>query len=143
MAIVYVNIGSNLGQREKLIETTIDKIAEVFGYYCTSEFVESEPWGFESTNSFLNIGMAFKTDLEPESVLDRLQEIERQVSEVAHRDSTGHYKDREIDIDIMAIDTLLYDSSRLSLPHKYLYERDFFLRPLNQLWPEGNYPRLR
>lgn len=135
MAIVYVNIGSNLGNRAAHISRAIDLISESFGIYCKSEMVESEPWGFESTNSFFNIGVSFKSELPPERILDILQGIEREVSEVAHRDENGGYKDREVDIDIMAIDDMRYESERLILPHRHLYSRDFFLKPLRELLP--------
>lgn len=133
MAIVYVNIGSNLGNREELIARATSRIGQIFGYYCTSGLIESAPWGFNSTNRFLNIGVAFKSDLHPEEVLTKLQSIEKEISSVAHRDDTGHYKDREIDIDIMAIDHLTYRSDKLVVPHPHLQARDFFLIPLNEL----------
>lgn len=133
MAIVYLNIGSNLGNRKFLIERALEKIGDNFGYYCTSGFVDSDPWGFDSTNRFLNVGAAFKSELDPETVLDILQGIEREISSVAHRDSYGNYQDREIDIDIMAIDNIEYHSDRLHIPHLHLYERDFFLIPLQEL----------
>lgn len=135
MATVYVNIGSNLGNRRELILKAIDAIADIFGYYCLSGFVESDPWGFVSANPFLNIGMAFLSDLKPEEILDRLQEIERSISSVSHRDANGDYKDREIDIDIMAIDNIKFSSPRLSIPHKHLHSRPFFLIPLRELIP--------
>ena len=140
MPIVYVNIGSNLGNKKALIQKAIEKIENIFGYCCISEFVESEPWGFESTNSFLNIGVAFKSDLHPESVLELLQNIEKSISATSHRDALGNYADREIDIDIMAIDDLTYRSDKLNIPHEHLLERDFFMIPLKQLSPGWKYP---
>lgn len=135
MAVVYANIGSNLGNREALIQRALDKIGEKFGYYCISGLMESAPWGFESSNRFLNIGVAFKSNLHPEEILKILQEIETSVSDVSHRDEKGNYKDREIDIDIMSIDTLRYNSATLTLPHPHLMERDFFFIPLRELNP--------
>ena len=141
MAIVYANIGSNLGNKRALIEKALDFIGEYFSFYCISRFVESEPWGFDSTNFFLNIGVAFKTELPPEEVLDTLQQIEKKISSASHRDSSGKYIDREIDIDIMAIDELVYDTPRLKIPHPHLKERDFFLIPLKELISdEWNFP---
>ena len=136
MPVIYVNIGSNLGDRKVLIERALDKIGETFGYYCKSGFVESEPWGFESTNRFLNVGVAFKSALPPEIILDKLQDIEKDISKISHRDARGNYTDREIDIDIMAIDMMRYESERLKVPHPHLMERDFFLIPLRELAPE-------
>lgn len=46
MTIIYINIGSNLGNRKSLIERALGKIGDNFGYYCISGFVDSEPWGF-------------------------------------------------------------------------------------------------
>lgn len=136
MAIVYANIGSNLGDKKAQITKALDLIGEKFGFYCISEFVESEPWGFDSTNSFLNIGVAFKSNLHPEEILTCLQTIEKKISKACHRDENGNYIDRELDIDIMAIDELKYISSRLQIPHRHLKERPFFIVPLQQLCPE-------
>lgn len=141
MAVVYANIGSNLGDRKALIEKALESIGGIFGFYCTSGFVESEAWGYDSPNRFLNIGVAFKTDLCPEEVLVGLQKIEKEISEVSHRDKLGNYADRELDIDIMAIDELLFNSPRLCLPHIHLRERDFFMVPLSELEPEWRDPR--
>ena len=140
MSIVYVNIGSNLGDKKILIEKAIEIISKTFGYYCKSRFVESDPWGFVSTNRFLNIGLAFKTDLPPEKVLDTLQEIEQEISKKNHRDKDGNYADREIDIDIMAIDNLRISTERLQVPHPHLLSRDFFYGPLKELAPDWEFP---
>ena len=139
--VVYANIGSNLGDRESLISKALDKIGEKFGFYCISEFVESEPWGFDSTNFFMNIGVAFKSNFHPEEILLILQGIEKSLTEVEHRDSHGNYKDRELDIDIMAIDEIVYNSPKLKIPHPHLLDREFFLIPLFQLNPEWKYPK--
>ena len=141
MPIVYVNIGSNLGERETLIRKAINEISNRFGYCCISGLVESEPWGYDSTNPFLNIGIAFKSDLHPELILDILQEIEKKISEKSHRDKEGNYADREIDIDIMAIGERRYKSERLQIPHIHLLERDFFIKPLKELAPNWRYPQ--
>ena len=136
MPIVYANIGSNLGNRKELILSAIDKIYERFGICCISSFIESDPWGFESENRFLNLGVSFKSSAEPEFILDELQFIEKGICSDSHRDEKGNYSDRKIDIDIMAIDDLKYQSQRLTLPHHHLLSRDFFLIPLQELNPE-------
>ncbi|MCH5236515.1 MAG: 2-amino-4-hydroxy-6-hydroxymethyldihydropteridine diphosphokinase [Muribaculaceae bacterium] len=135
MALVAVNIGSNLGNRKELILTALDKISLKFGICCLSSFIESDPWGFESDNRFLNLGVSFKTDQNPEDLLTALQEIEKSICKNKHRDEHGNYIDREIDIDIMAIDNIKYESERLVVPHPHLMERDFFLLPLRELMP--------
>ena len=140
MHLVAVNIGSNLGNRHELIQKALYEISEIFGICCISEMIESMPWGFESDNRFLNLGVSFFTDLEPEEILKRLQFIEKKLSRVKHRHHDGSYKDREIDIDIMAIDEMKYESDTLTVPHHHLQDRDFFLKPLLQLIPDWKYP---
>lgn len=142
MSIVYANIGSNLGDKEALIEKALERIGQIFGYYCRSGCVESEPWGFESTHRFLNIGVAFKSELAPEEILHVLQGIEKDISSVNHRDALGRYADREIDIDIMAIDEMEYHSEVLCVPHRHLLQRDFFIIPLMELAPGWRHPGL-
>lgn len=141
MPIVYANIGSNLGDKEALIQRALHEIGEIFGYYCISGFVESEPWGFESTNRFLNIGVAFRTELTPEEVLYKLHSVEQKISKKSHRDILGNYIDREIDIDIMAIDSLIYESECLTIPHEHIKERTFFLYPLKDLCDNWRHPK--
>ncbi len=136
----YLNLGSNLGNRLLHLTRAMKAIGEEFGPYETSHKVESDPWGFNSTNRFVNIGLAIETDDEPEEILKRLQAIEKSISPRGHRRWDGSYNDREIDIDIMACDGPAYDSKTLQIPHKHLPKRDFFLRPLAELAPEWMHP---
>lgn len=140
MSVAYINIGSNLGDRKANINKALEWIGIKFGPFCVSEVIESEPWGFDSSHHFLNIGVAFKTDLAPEELLDCLKEIEKTICSASHRDSKGCYIDRVIDIDIMAIDEIKYQSERLTIPHSHLLERDFFLLPLKELNPDWQNP---
>lgn len=140
MAAVFVNIGSNLGNRRLNLSRAVRAIGEEFGEFEISHVVESEPWGFDSTHSFLNVGMMFHSDLEPLEILHRLQAIEHGISTASHRNPDGTYADRIIDIDIMAIDELRIDTPELKVPHPHLMERDFFLRPLMELAPFWRHP---
>ena len=136
----YLNLGSNLGNKLLHITRAMKAIGEEFGPYETSHKVESDPWGFDSTNRFVNIGIAIDSDLHPEEVLTRLQNIEKTLSPRGHRRWDGTYNDREIDIDIMATDGAPYDSETLHIPHPHLQEREFFLKPLAELAPEWTDP---
>lgn len=134
MHTVYLNIGSNQGDRQAHIEQAIALIASLSqSPVLRSAYIESEPWGFESSNRFLNIGIAITTVLQPLELLDRLQAIERQVSPTPHRDAEGHYIDRAIDIDIILIDDLHIDTPRLTVPHPRMHLRDFVMKPLQEL----------
>lgn len=132
----YLNLGSNLGNRLLHLTRAMKAIGEEFGPYDISHKVESDPWGFDSTNRFVNIGLAIESDLAPEEVLDILQAIEKSISQRGHRRWDGSYNDREIDIDIMATDGGEYHSDRLDIPHPHLREREFFMTPLRELSQE-------
>lgn len=132
----YLNLGSNLGNRLLHLTRAMKAIGEEFGPYDISHKVESDPWGFDSTNRFVNIGLCIESELAPEEVLDRLQAIEKSISPRGHRRWDGSYNDREIDIDIMATDGGEYHSERLDIPHPHLREREFFMTPLRELSQE-------
>lgn len=140
MAFVLINIGSNLGDRRLNLSRAMRMVGEEFGPYEISHVVESAPWGFDSTNSFLNLGMMFSSSLPAEEILGRLQAIERSISPESHRNPDGSYADRVVDIDIVAIDEEMIDSEILKVPHPHLEDRSFFLEPLAELAPGWRHP---
>ncbi len=137
----YLNLGSNLGNRLLHLTRAMKAIGEEFGPYETSHKVESDPWGFDSTNRFVNIGLTIESEDEPEEVLRKLQHIEKSISPRGHRRWDGSYNDREIDIDIMASEGEPYDSHHLHIPHPHLSKREFFLKPLAELAPGWRHPK--
>ena len=136
----FINIGSNLGQRVLNISKATRAVEERFGYFEISHKVESEPLGFDSTNVFCNIGLMFISDKTPEEVHGILQEIERRLDPRPHRNADGSYRDRTIDIDIVAVDELQIDTDTIMVPHPHLAERRFFLEPMAELAPEWRHP---
>ena len=140
MSLVIVNIGSNVGNRRLHLSRAVKRLGDEFGPFELSHTVESEPWGFDSTNSFLNVAMMFQSDLSPVEIMNKLQGIERSISTLNHRNSDGSYRDREIDIDIMAIDEIVIEDPLVTLPHPRLPERDFFLVPFQELAPSWRHP---
>ena len=138
----YLNIGSNLGDRRAVLHRAIAALSGGTGGCMVSRIVETAPWGFESANAFLNVGVAVDSRRQPMEMLDWLQDIERRLGSGAHRNSDGTYRDRELDIDIMAIERcdkqgqwheVTIDEPRLQVPHKHLHERVFFPEPLAEL----------
>lgn len=100
--LAHINIGSNLGDSRSVIERAVAGIFSLSeGITRRSSFVESEPWGFESVNRFLNIGVEIETSLPPERLLSCLQKIEKEISSASHRNADGSYRDRLIDIDLI------------------------------------------
>ena len=138
--IYYLNIGSNMGDRRDNLYRAVVAIAAITGECAVSSIVESEPWGFESDNRFMNLGVSFDSDIEPQEMLDRIHDIERSLGSASHRDADGGYIDRLVDIDIVAIDDLVIDTPTLQVPHPHLPERDFFLIPMQQLAPDWRHP---
>lgn len=143
MSTAYINIGSNQGDREKLIKQAVALIEHWAGTEAAvSRTVESEPWGFTSTSRFINVGIALNVDCTPEQLLDALLAIEHGICPSSHRDSLGNYIDRYIDIDLIAVDSEIRDSDRLTLPHPAMHLRRFVLLPMAELAPHWVHPRL-
>ncbi len=140
MAYYIINIGSNLGDRRLNLSRAMRAVGMEFGDFEMSHAVESAPEGFESSHRFLNIGMLFQSDLAPEEVLERLQQIEKEISPEPHRNADGSYRDRLVDIDIVAVDDQVIDSPGLQVPHPRLQDRRFFLEPLKEIAPQWVHP---
>ncbi len=140
MAYYIINIGSNLGDRRLNLSRAMRAVGMEFGDFEMSHVIESVPFGFESKHKFLNLSMLFQSDLAPHDVLRRLHKIESEISPEAHRNPDGSYRDRLIDIDIVAIDDMVIDSPELKVPHPGLPERSFFLAPLMEIAPQWKHP---
>lgn len=138
---VYLSLGSNLGERHTLLIKAIDALQERVGaLVACSSFIETEPWGFESDNRFLNAAVHLATSLSPIELLQITQDIERQLGRTT-KSHDDQYHDRPIDIDILLYDDLqlneTYDIDghkvSLILPHPHMYERDFVMIPLGEI----------
>lgn len=137
----HINIGSNLGDRRKIIAKAVAMIEERLGVKARrAPVVETPAWGFESANKFLNLGIAIDTDVEPVTLLRILGEIEREIDPSPHRDASGGYIDRAIDIDLIAVGDTVVESAELTLPHPRMQERRFVLLPMAALEPSWRHP---
>lgn len=142
MKTVYLNIGSNRGDRKNFIESAIELIGSRWkkAVLRRSPYIESDAWGYDSEERFLNIGIALDfndADMpDPYEVLAVTQEIEKTVSAYSpHRNSDGSYRDRDIDIDIIHMDGTVMNDARLTLPHPRAEAREFVMRPMRFLCP--------
>lgn len=137
MRRIFINIGSNLGDRVVLTNRAVALLKEALGErgFLLSEPFESEPWGFDSPNRFLNIGLSLLSDLDPLAILGITQRIELLLGNGIHRNPDGSYADRLIDIDIIAIEGIRMAHPHLTLPHPCAAERDFVMQPLFQTLP--------
>ena len=204
MIDIHINIGSNSGHREALIERAVAAVRSAFpeAEVSCSDIIETPPWGFDSPNPFLNVGVMISlrsyslssamehltvrthfnasasadcvpvpadrvsvSDISVDGVsvdgvdafqcvstdkltgfaleiLRKLQEIQCEINPSPHRDASGAYIDRAIDIDLIAIDDWVIDHPDLTLPHPRMHMRDFVLIPLRQLAPHWTHPIL-
>lgn len=140
----HINLGSNIGDRRALLETAVARIEAALGCGCArSDIIESEPWGYDSPNAFLNIGITVESGaLGPLELHRLLQQIQREISEAPHRTASGAYADRSIDIDLICMEQTVVDTPELTLPHPRMHLREFVLRPLAQLQPAWRHPLL-
>ncbi|MBO7581695.1 MAG: 2-amino-4-hydroxy-6-hydroxymethyldihydropteridine diphosphokinase [Bacteroidaceae bacterium] len=139
MHTVYLSLGTNLGDKEKNLVSAIKEIEMRIGpVRAQSAFLTTEPWGFESENTFLNAAVRVETELSPNALLRITQQIEREMgrtrkSSVDPQQSTVIYHDRIIDIDILLYDDLHINTKKLTIPHPHMHERDFVLIPLKEI----------
>ena len=138
---VYLGLGSNLGDCRKNLERAIRLIDDRVGQVTRqSSFIETEPWGFESPNKFLNAVILCETTKTPREVLMLTQQIERDMGrrkmingQWSMVNGQRIYADRPIDIDILLYDDLTIDEPDLKIPHPLMHERDFVMIPLEEV----------
>ncbi len=130
---VYLGLGSNLGNRKENLACAVRLIGESVGKVLRiSTFIETEPWGFESENTFMNGVILCETELPPREVLCATQKIEREMGR-KKKSTVGGYADRCIDIDILLYDDLRVDEPDLQIPHPLMMKRDFVMIPLREI----------
>lgn len=137
---VYLGLGSNLGDRAQHIRKAIELIGERVGPVVRqSTLIETEPWGFDSENKFLNGVILVETILTPRTLLKETQRIERLIGRRKKTASASppsllpSYADRPIDIDILLYDNLTIEEPDLKIPHPLMTERDFVMKPLAEI----------
>lgn len=136
MATLYLSLGTNLGDRQKNLSLALELIGrEVGTVVSASDILETEPWGFDSSNRFLNMAIKVETTLQPLEVLHVTQEIERKLGRT-QKSVNKEYHDRLIDIDILLYDDLVMNTPELKIPHPLMYQREFVMKPLAQIAPE-------
>ena len=130
---IYLGLGSNLGDKCLHLRTAINEIEKRIGHVeCQSAFVETEPWGFESDNTFVNAVVRVDTALSPLDLLKETQTIEREMGR-SHKTVDGKYSDRIIDIDILLYGDAEINLPELVVPHPRMHERDFVMKPLEEV----------
>ena len=144
---LYLSLGSNQGDRKRNIEDALSLLNIELGtpYRRLSSLLETEPWGFESEQKFLNAAVHYQLQLKegynPEAeglmILEICKDIERRLGRTmsVEYNEAGErvYHNRPIDIDILLFGDHKIDCQELTIPHKLMYERDFVMIPLREI----------
>lgn len=140
--IVYLALGSNLGDRGENIYKAINNIEERIGnVLASSAFYVTEPVGFVSDNQFLNAACKVQTRLSPLEVLQATQIIEKEMGRKT-KSQKQDYADRVIDLDLLLFDDQILQYPHLVIPHPHMHERAFVLEPLAEIAGELYHPIL-
>ena len=139
MSIVYLGLGTNLGDRKQNIRKAIEAISLKMSISKQSSLYETTAWGYTDQPNFLNQVIQVETNLSPLRLLNFLKKTEVELGRVEN----FRYGPRLIDIDILFYDDLVITTSRLQIPHPMLPERAFVLVPLNEIAPGYIHPVLK
>jgi 2-amino-4-hydroxy-6-hydroxymethyldihydropteridine diphosphokinase len=134
--IVYLALGSNLGDRLSNLKQAIASLTPQLEVKAKSQVYETPPWGFEDQPKFLNQVVRAKTYLGPERLLQHLKRLELALG----RKESFPNGPRLIDLDILFYDDRIVNTPSLVIPHPRLQERGFVLLPLMDIDPELVHP---
>ena len=141
METTYLGIGTNNGDRAKNLAKALVLIEGKAGRILKSSSVyETEPWGFESPNFFLNMVLKVETTLSPVKLLEIVHIIE---AELGRKRSRTRYVSRVMDIDILFYGDEVISTKELVIPHPLISERKFVLVPLVEIEPDLVHPVFR
>lgn len=136
----YVSVGSNIGNKQDNIETAIKrlKLDDDIEVIRVSELIKTEPYGFKDQEDFLNGAIYMRTLYTPYELLRCLNEVEM----LGDRERELRWGPRTIDLDILMYDDIIIDSEELTIPHVDMENREFVLKPLNEIAPNLRHPVL-
>ena len=136
----FILFGSNMGDKNKIYAQACLLINNRCGrIVAQSSAYESEPWGFEAKEWFLNRLIVVETELEPEAMMRQLLDIEAELGRVRHPEAGG-YTSRTADLDILYYGSRIVLTDSLTIPHPRLHQRRFVLLPLCEVVPEFVHP---
>jgi 2-amino-4-hydroxy-6-hydroxymethyldihydropteridine diphosphokinase len=140
MATVYIGIGSNLGNREENCRAAISHlIHKGIKVLHLSSKLETAPWGVEEQPDFINMAIKAETGLQPEQLLELLKNTEVELG----RAPGPLWGPRVIDLDILLYNSLVMKTAELEIPHPFIAEREFVLKPLTEIAPDVIHPVLK
>ena len=137
MSVAYIALGSNLGDKAANLGQAV-KLLQAKGLQikAVSSFFQTEPYGVTDQPEFINAAACVETSLPPEALLKLLLDTELEMGRVRLR----HWGERNIDLDLLLYDDLIYHSDKLTLPHPDMQNRLFVLQPLAEIAAEKIHP---
>lgn len=137
----YLCLGGNIGDRENALKQALIKISEETGKIdVKSAIYETQAWGVDNQQAYLNQCVKITTDLSPENLIKTLLSIEKSLGRERNFDHT--YEPRTLDIDILFYNNLITEQEHLVIPHPRLQLRKFVLIPLNEIASNYLHPSL-
>ncbi len=136
MAVVYLSLGSNMGDREGNLQKALMELEVIGTVRKVSGFHVTKPFGKTDQPDFLNAAVEFETELLPEELMLRLNGIEQKLGRVRK----VRWGPRTIDIDIIFYGFSVYNRDGIVIPHPEVQNRDFVLKPLADICPEFVHP---
>jgi 2-amino-4-hydroxy-6-hydroxymethyldihydropteridine diphosphokinase len=138
MTVAYVGLGANIGEPRRQLQAALEDLRQIpeSQLVANSSFYRSAPVGYAEQPDFLNAVAALETVLEPEALLDSLQDIESRHG----RTRSFQGAPRTLDLDLLLYGDRTLASPRLTLPHPRMHERAFVLQPLAEIAPGAAIP---
>ena len=135
---LFLQLGSNLGDRVQMIKDATNFINEKLGKVLSvSKIYESDPWRVDGQQNYLNQILEVNSLLSPKEALKTILSIENELGRVR----IEKWGERLIDIDIIFFNNEIIETFDLCIPHKHMHERNFVLIPLNEIVPQYVHPK--
>jgi 2-amino-4-hydroxy-6-hydroxymethyldihydropteridine diphosphokinase len=139
MSLVYLSLGSNVGDTEKNIKKAIQNIGDLYKITKISKLYTTEPVGFKEQDWFLNCVVEIETSVHPEIIFASMQALEKKLG----RTETRLDGPRTIDIDLLFYGDKVVNRVNLTIPHLRVHERRFVLQPMLDVNPDFKHPVLK
>ena len=134
--IVYLSLGSNLGDRAENLRTAIARLAGLGEVVTVSSFYETEPVELTAQPWFLNCALKLDTEKMPRQMIAWILALEKGMG----RQRKQKNGPRTIDIDIVFFGGSIVKLPSLTVPHPKMHERRFVLEPLTEIAAEARHP---
>lgn len=124
--MIILSLGSSIAPKDRYLKKAIDELSKKFEIIKFSKVYKTHAWGGVAKNEFLNMCIEISCDLDAYELLRECNLIEEKLG----RTREQHWADRTIDIDIIFYKDMIFNDEKLVIPHRYIKDRNFVLRPL-------------